>query len=102
VRGMNAPFAEDLWAEVRIGEVTFDVVKACARCVTTTVNQDTAERGSEPLVTLTTYRRIPRGVLFGQNLIHSTQGAISIGDPLTVLRYAESAEQSRATSSSVL
>jgi uncharacterized protein YcbX len=104
VRGWQQPYAEDTWAEVRIGHVTFDVVKACARCVTTTTDQATAERGAEPLLTLATYRRVPRGVLFGQNLVHSATGRISIGDSVTVLRYScsSSAEQKRNTSSSVL
>ena len=82
VRGWGAPYGEDGWAEVCVGQVRFEVVKACARCVTTTTNQATAERGIEPLATLATYRRVPRGVLFGQNLIHTDRGVISVGDRL--------------------
>jgi uncharacterized protein YcbX len=84
VRGWGTPFGEDCWREVRIGSVAFDVVKACARCITTTTDQHTAERGAEPLATLATYRRIPRGVLFGQNLIYAERGVISVGDGLEV------------------
>jgi uncharacterized protein YcbX len=51
----------------------------------------TAERGVEPLATLATYRRVPRGVLFGQNLIHAGPGRLALGDALTVVRYATSA-----------
>lgn len=80
VRGGDAPYAEDLWPEISIGEVRFSLVKACARCAITTTDQLTAERGLEPLATLATYRRIPRGVLFGQNLIHHGGGTIRVGD----------------------
>src|SRR5579884_880682 len=43
VRG-TVPYAEDMWRTIRIGEVTFDIVKPCARCVITTTDQNTAER----------------------------------------------------------
>jgi uncharacterized protein YcbX len=86
VRGWGTPYGEDTWAEVCIDTVRFDVVKACARCVTTTTDQATAERGIEPLATLAKYRRVPRGVLFGQNLLHAALGMISVGDRLNVLR----------------
>jgi uncharacterized protein YcbX len=48
----SGPYAEDSWAAVSIGTMTFSVVKACARCATTTTNQLTAERGAEPLAAL--------------------------------------------------
>jgi uncharacterized protein YcbX len=89
VCGWGAPYDEDTWAAVRIGAVPFDVVKACARCVTTTTDQATAERGPEPLATLARYRRVPRGVLFGQNLVHATEGQVRLGDPLQVLSRAK-------------
>jgi uncharacterized protein YcbX len=88
-RGAGVPYAEDSWAELQIGELAFSVVKACARCVTTTTDQLTAERGREPLATLATYRRVARGVLFGQNLIHATPGRIAIGDPLRICRAVD-------------
>jgi len=84
LRGSGIPFAEDTWAKISIGSVPFDVVKACARCVTTTTDQRTAARGAEPLVTLATYRRVPRGVLFGQNLVHAAEGTLRVGDEVTV------------------
>lgn len=80
VRGGGA-FAEDRWRRVRIGEVSAAVVKPCARCSTTTVDQETGERGKEPLRTLATYRHDPeRDVLFGQNVIHAAPGTIRVGD----------------------
>ena len=86
ISGAVAPYAEDGWAEISIGTMSFSVAKACARCVTTATDQLTAARGSEPLATLSTYRRVARGVLFGQNLIHAAPGQILIGDEVTVIR----------------
>jgi len=74
------PHAEDSWSSVRIGEVSFRVVKPCARCVITTTDQLTGERSPEPLRTLATYRRQGGGVMFGQNLIHDGPGVIRVGD----------------------
>ena len=79
------PNAEDGWDRVRLGEVTFRVAKPCARCVVTTVDQATGERGREPLRTLSTYRTVDGQVLFGQNLIHENRGIVRIGDLVTVL-----------------
>ncbi|HMP99747.1 MAG TPA: MOSC domain-containing protein, partial [Cyclobacteriaceae bacterium] len=62
-------FAEDTWKEIRIGEIEFKLVKPCARCVLTTVNQETAEKGEEPLRTLTTFRKQNGKVMFGQNML---------------------------------
>jgi uncharacterized protein YcbX len=87
IRGAGA-YAEDGWAEVRVGQVTCHAVKACARCVIITTDQRTAARGVEPLETLASYRRVPRGVLFGQNLVHTAPGHIAVGDRLSVVRHA--------------
>jgi len=83
----TAPHAEDGWTRIRVGEVEFDVVKPCTRCVFTTVDAERGERdpGGEPLRTLITYRRTPKGVTFGQNLIPRGAGTIRIGDAVTVL-----------------
>ena len=46
------PWAEDGWRRIRIGTVPFRVAKPCGRCVVTTIDQQTAERGREPLAML--------------------------------------------------
>ncbi|MEP7325317.1 MAG: MOSC N-terminal beta barrel domain-containing protein, partial [Gemmatimonadota bacterium] len=74
------PFAEDGWGSVEIGSVVFDVVKPCARCVVTTIDQENAEPGREPLRTLATFRKRDDGVHFGQNLLHRGPGRLRIGD----------------------
>ena len=77
-------FAEDTWTRFRVGDITFRTAGPCARCIVTTTDQQTAERGKEPLRTLATYRRDPADptdVNFGQNLIHETKtGAFRVGD----------------------
>ncbi len=79
--------AEDGWKRIRIGEVEFEVAKACTRCVFTTVDPVRGERDpdGEPLRTLIGYRRTPEGVTFGQNLIPRSSGSVSIGDAVEVL-----------------
>lgn len=77
-------FAEDTWPRFRVGNIVFRAGGPCARCVVTTTDQLTAERGKEPLRTLASYRRDandPTDVNFGQNLIHETKsGTLRIGD----------------------
>ena len=79
------PFSEDKWKKIRIGEVVFHFVKPCSRCVTTTVNQDTAEKKEEPLKTLSTYRRVNNKIYFGQNLLHDGNGILKVGDEIEIL-----------------
>lgn len=81
----TAPWAEDDWARIAIGDVTFRVVKPCARCLVTTTDQRTAVRGKEPLRTLARHRRVGNDLLFGQNLVPERTGVIHVGDPLIIL-----------------
>jgi uncharacterized protein len=84
-------FAEDSWKRIRIGETIFHVVKPCARCVITTIDQATGTKdGKEPLKTLASYRipkrSIKKKILFGQNLIAESEGdCLRIGDKVEVL-----------------
>lgn len=80
------PFEEDRWKEVRIGEVTFAVVKPCARCSITTIEPTTAKRGKEPLKTLAQFRTFDGKVLFGQNLIPLHEGTLRLDSTVNV-RY---------------
>lgn len=79
-------FQEDDWREVIIGEVRFALVKPCARCVITTIDQRTGERGREPLRTLAGYRSKGGKVLFGMNAVGDAGGSVKVGDPVTVVR----------------
>ena len=86
VKGSRA-FEEDTWKRVRIGSTEFHVVKPCARCVLTTVDQVRGEKtGKEPLATLSAYRNRDGKVLFGQNLIaERVGGTISVGDEVEII-----------------
>jgi uncharacterized protein YcbX len=78
------PFAEDQWKHISIGNLHFEVVKPCARCVLTTIDPITSEKGPEPLKTLSAYRRVGNKVLFGQNVVVKDPGEIREGDALIV------------------
>jgi uncharacterized protein YcbX len=74
------PYEEDSWTNFTIGTTNFVGVKRCARCVMTTVNQDTAEKGVEPLKTLSSYRKRENKIYFGQNLIALNGDTVNVGD----------------------
>jgi hypothetical protein len=82
------PWAEDRWRRIRIGAVPFRVVKPCGRCVVTTTDQDTGERGKQPLKILAKRRRFGQELVFGQNLIPDAGGVIRVGDPVDILEAA--------------
>jgi hypothetical protein len=84
----TGPHDEDGWDHIRVGDVSFRVAKSCARCIVTTVDQATGDRGREPLRTLSTYRTVDGRVLFGQNLVHDGRGVIRVGDPVHILNGA--------------
>ncbi|WP_279152323.1 hybrid-cluster NAD(P)-dependent oxidoreductase [Photobacterium iliopiscarium] len=94
-------FAEDGWKRIRIGEVEFEIVKPCARCILTTVDPLTGEFNvlKEPLKTMATFRADATGdVFFGQNLVALNEGMIRAGDVIEVLEkqpkqvYVDNAE----------
>jgi uncharacterized protein len=91
------PFEEDTWAELVGPTLSLRVVKPCERCVITTLDPHTQQRGIEPLASLARFRRgagfehLPasvrdpkkeRAVTFGQNCVHSGSGALRVGDEL--------------------
>jgi uncharacterized protein YcbX len=77
-------YVEDSWKKIRIGAVEFQVVKPCARCVLTTIDQETGLQGKEPLKTLAGYRTIGNKVYFAQNMVALETGTIRIGDLIMV------------------
>ncbi len=83
----DQPFGEDIWKQLRIGEVIFSVVKPCTRCVITTVDQDTASQSKEPLRTLSRFRKRDGKVYFGENLVPENTGIIQRGDEVEVLEF---------------
>lgn len=80
------PFEEDHWKRFRVGGAVFSGVKPCARCVMTTIDQQTASQGKEPLQTLSTYRRQGNDVYFGLNAClrdAGTEALIRVGEDVT-------------------
>jgi len=86
----DLPYAEDNWHRIRIGEVEFEGVKNCSRCIFTTIDPDTGIKSTEtePLRTLSQYRKRPEGgVYFGQNLIPRSGGVVHVGDIVEVISW---------------
>lgn len=75
-------YEEDTWENFSIAEIDFSCAKPCARCIVTTISQETAQIGKEPLKTLSTYRKFSNKILFGQNLLHKGEGIIRVGDKI--------------------
>jgi len=95
----NEPYEEDSWAQITIGEIIFDLGEHAVRCVTTTIDQDTADRGKNPLKTLSTFRRVrigstKHGVIFGQRAVHLDTGSIVVGDKINLEKEKDPNEYS--------
>ncbi len=78
------PFAEDGWRELRIGEITLHVAKACPRCSVIDVDPDRGERARGVLAKLAELRTIDRAARFGQNCVHDGTGTLRVGDAIEV------------------
>jgi MOSC domain-containing protein len=83
------PWSEDDWRRIRIGEAVFRAVKGCARCVITTIDPESAQRGKEPIASLAAVRRWDGATWFAINLVPDSPGAtVRVGDDLEVLEAA--------------
>ena len=86
----DEPFADDFWGALEIAGIRFDLVKPCARCIMTTQDQMTGERGGpDPMpamrkLRMSMDRRVP-GVLFGWNAVPRGTGPLKVGDPVSVI-----------------
>ncbi|KAK0657661.1 pyridoxal phosphate-dependent transferase [Cercophora newfieldiana] len=67
----QAPYVEDSWTTLRIGEHDFRMLGACRRCHMVCINQETAEKSEEPFVTLSKTRRYEGKVFFGTHMCYS-------------------------------
>jgi uncharacterized protein YcbX len=87
VVGGAPAWAEDDWLghRLRIGEVSFQVAAGCARCVVTTIDQETGERTGQPLKMLGIHRRFDEGLLFAVQLVpEHPYGVVRVGDPVVL------------------
>ena len=82
---------EDRVKKLSMGEAEWYGVKPCARCVMTTIDLETAQKGREPLLTLAKYRKVDRKILFGENFIPMTEGQIEVGQELNIELWKEPA-----------
>lgn len=80
----GTPFCEDSFGSFQMGNVTFNAVKPCSRCILTTINQEDGSKGQEPLKTLAAYRTFKNKVMFGQNLLQANSGITKTGDKLRI------------------
>lgn len=81
------PFLEDRMKQMQCGEIRFDAVKRCARCIIPAIDQDSGARGTEPVRTLSDYRKEGHKIFFGMNLClqnHGQEGLqVAVGDMIT-------------------
>ena len=82
-------FAEDHWRKIRINAINFRLPKPCSRCAIPGINPDSGESEKAVLTGLADWRKFNHKVYFGQNLIHDSQGIISVGDDIEILSEAE-------------
>lgn len=80
----DQPWAEDAWASLQMGDVIFELVKPCTRCIVTTLDPLTGQRRPEPVLKALKALRMssdPRnkGVLFGVNAVVKQGGQITSG-----------------------
>jgi uncharacterized protein YcbX len=93
IDGDFEPWTEDSWRLIRIGSTVLRIVKPCARCVMVTQDPKSGEilDKAEPLETLRRIHRASNGkIIFGQNAVVETQGAIALGDEVEVLESGPS------------
>lgn len=88
-------FEDDHWKRIRVGDQYFNAAGPCNRCLMICVNEQTLEVGSEPLKTLSSYRRQCGKVLFGTLFVHDSEASgtpccISTTDELEVIELATS------------
>lgn len=87
VIGADTPWAEDGWTSLLSEDVRLDLVKPCSRCILTTVDPDKGVKApdQQPLRTLGQYRRLPGGVIFGMNAVHTGTGPLRVGQSITLI-----------------
>lgn len=82
---------EDSWKKFELNGTDFYSVKPCGRCVITTIEQETASAGKEPLATLAKYRTKNNSIKFGMNIIPgelTNDSMIKVGSEIKILETA--------------
>ncbi|GHA03958.1 molybdenum cofactor sulfurase [Arenicella chitinivorans] len=81
----SAPYAEDQWQKLKIGDMIFDLVKPCSRCIIPSIDPDSGEKQMAVNQVLMAHRRRGRNTFFGQNAIHQGRGELRIGQTVEVI-----------------
>ncbi|MBT8138103.1 MAG: MOSC N-terminal beta barrel domain-containing protein [Gammaproteobacteria bacterium] len=79
--------AEDSFGDFTIGDVAFESLWQCSRCVLTTIDPDTAEvdANRQPLATLMDYRRRNNDeCVFGMNVAATGVGTVHVGQEIVL------------------
>lgn len=79
----SLPYEEETWQRIQIGEIQFEMLKPCTRCVMPTINLQTAQKHTtqQPLK----YLAQQRNAIFGMNMVALNTGKLHVGDALKVL-----------------
>lgn len=80
------PYEEFRWSTFKIGNNSFQGLKPCVRCVVTTYDENTLEKGIEPLKTLSK-QRVDKNIVFGQHSVGVGGSIIEVGQEITVESY---------------
>ncbi|MCS7323903.1 MAG: MOSC domain-containing protein [Thermoflexales bacterium] len=85
----GAPFDEDQWREVQIGDARLELVKPCSRCSVVEIAENDPLESTHPargvLAALAAYRQREGKVFFGQNAVLRREGIVRVGDAVEVL-----------------
>jgi uncharacterized protein len=76
-------YEEFLWKDIEIGVGKLQCIKPVTRCIVTTMNPETTEKGKDPLKTLFR-QRINEKMVFAQNAILSKAAQINVGDNIVI------------------
>ncbi len=79
-------FAEDSWSQIRIGEIEFQLVKPCARCVMPSINMETAQIQKEVMQVMNDHRKREGDVFMGKNMVHTGEGELQLGQIIEVVK----------------
>ncbi|XP_019623568.1 PREDICTED: molybdenum cofactor sulfurase-like isoform X2 [Branchiostoma belcheri] len=84
------PYEEDDWSELMIGQHQFQSRGRCSRCQMVCLDQATAERSKEPLMTLLRIRgkKVPFGIHLVHNMADTESCCIQVGDKVTPVTMA--------------
>jgi uncharacterized protein YcbX len=98
----DVAWAEDTWDEFRLGQLHFQCLKPCSRCVVPSLDPETGARGDEPNECMSTWRtgdalgfvskssaeNFSSAIFMGQNIAwpHTQLGQrLAVGDELAVI-----------------